>query len=541
MTSTTTAPITAQRGSELRCKGWRQETILRLLENNLENAARPADLVVYGGNMKAARNWDAYHAIVRALKELETNQTLVVQSGKPVGVFTTSEDAPLVIIVNGVASGSSEAETQELFDKELLMVDGMTAGAWQYIGSQGIIQGTYESFMQAARLHLDGTLVGKKILTTGAGGMGGAQPLAAKLGGASILVADAEPSHLARRIDEGYLDGMTADVDEAIDRWLEAAADGRALSVGVAANIVTVLEALEARDVVPDIVTDQTTTDPLHGYIPVGLDEAGALALLASDPDELRRRSDDTIRAHVRGLLALQHKGAVVFEYGNNLRKQAQEVGVKDAFEIGGFIDMFIRPLFCEGVGPFRMIAIQGDPETIERIDEMLVREFADVPRVVDWIPRAKAIAYTGLPARVCWLGHTERTRAALAINDMIARGEIAGPVAFSRDHLDAGSVTARYRETENMLDGSDCVGDWPLINALLNGVAGADLTSIIGWGIKGLNSGPTTIADGTPEAAERLRRVMDADTGMGVIRQADAGYPTAVAMRERFGLGVTV
>ncbi|MEU6140268.1 urocanate hydratase [Streptomyces sp. NPDC047081] len=531
--------ITAARGPELRCKGWRQETILRLLENNLENAANPEDLVIYGGNMKAARNWDAFDAIVRSLKELETDQTLVVQSGKPVGVFRTSDDAPLVIIVNGVATGSTEAETRELFDKELLMVDGMTAGAWQYIGSQGIIQGTYESFMQAARQGLGGSLRGRTILTTGAGGMGGAQPLAGKLAGASILVVDAEPSHLRRRIDEGYLDRMTDDIGAGVDDWLAAATEGRAASFGIAANITEVLRELAARGVVPDVVTDQTSTDPLAGYLPEGLDEAGAKELLASDPDELLRRSNATLAEHVRGLLDLQRKGAIVFEYGNNLRKQAVEVGVEDAFEIGGFIDMFIRPLFCQGIGPFRIIAIQGDPATIHAIDAMLLREFADVPRVVDWLGRAKEIAFTGLPARVCWLGHTERTRAALAINDMIARGEITGPVAFSRDHLDAGSVTARYRETENMLDGSDCVGDWPLLNAILNGVAGADLTSVIGWGLKGLNSGPTTIADGTPEAARRLRRVMDADTGLGVIRQADAGYPTAIETRERYTLGI--
>jgi urocanate hydratase len=399
------------------------------------------------------------------------------------------------------------------------------------------VQGTYETFMEAGRQHFGGSMAGRTILTAGSGGMGGGQPLAGKLSGAAILIADVEAPRLQRRIDEGYLDSLTDDVGEAIDRWQAAADDKRAESIGVAANIVTVLDEIERRGIVPDIVTDQTTTDPLYGYIPEGMSEADTHALRETDPDELRRLSNDTLARHLRAMLALQKKGSLAFEYGNGLRLQGVEAGVDDAFEMGGFIDMFIRPMFCEGIGPFRMMAIDGDPETIHKIDAKLQELFADIPRVTNWLGKAHVIKFTGLPARICWLGHTERTKAAVAINQMIADGEITGPVAFSRDHLDAGSVTARYRETENMLDGSDTVADWPILNAILNGIAGADLTSMNGFGTRGLNSGPTTIADGTPEAAERLRRVMDADTGLGVIRQADAGFPIAIAARDRHGL----
>lgn len=524
-------------GPGLRCRGWRQESILRLLENNLANAESPDDLVIYGGRFKAARDWPAYDAIVRELTRLETDQTLVVQSGKPVGVFRTTDDAPLVIIVNGVAIGSSPAETEDLFARNLLMRGGMTAGAWQYIGSQGIIQGTYETFLEAARQHFDGSLTGRTILTAGAGGMGGGQALAGRLAGAAILLAEVDAARLQRRIDEGYLDAATDDVAGAVDRWLAAAAAGEAASLGVAANVVTVLAEIERRGVVPDIVTDQTTTDPLFGYIPEGLSAAETAALRVSDPDELRRRSDATLHAHLSAILRLQGAGAIAFEYGNGIRRRGVQVGVENAFSIGGFIDMFIRPLFAEGIGPFRYLAVQGDPATIHAIDARLAEVFATVPRIVDWLGRAGAIRFTGLPARVCWLGHGERTLASQVVNDMIAAGEIVGPIAFSRDHLDAGSVTSRDRETERMLDGSDCVGDWPLINAILNGVAGADVTSINGLGTSTVNSGPTTIADGTPEAAARLRRVMDADTGLGVLRQADAGLPAAVAARDRHGL----
>lgn len=532
--------FTVTTGTELRCRGWRQESILRLLENNLANAEAPQDLVIYGGACKAARDWEAYDEIVDALRRLETSQTLVVQSGKPVGVFETGEHAPLVIIVNGVAVGvRTEEEEELLFSSGLLMRGGMTAGAWQYIGSQGIVQGTYETFMEAARRHFDGSLRGRTILTAGCGGMGGAQPLAGKLAGASLIVADADPAKLDRRIREGYLETVAADVDEGISRWIEAAEQGRAASIGVAVNAVTLLGEVRRRGLVPDIVTDQTSTGALHGYIPEGLSADQTAELRRKDPSELVRRADATVRDHMRGILALQREGALVFEYGNGLRSHAFEAGVTDAFEVSGFIEMFIRPLFCEGIGPFRMISIPGNPHDILAIDQRLREVFADVPRVTGWLQRASEIPFTGLPARICWLGHGERTRAALEINEMIAEGTITGPIAFSRDHLDSGSVTSRFRETENMPDGSDTVGDWPLLNAILNGIAGADLTSINGTGTHTLNSGPTVIADGSSEAAVRLRRVMEADTGLGVLRQADAGLERAIAMRDRHRLGM--
>lgn len=537
MSITPVHPVVAT--DALRCLGWRQESILRLLENNLANAEDPENLIIYGGRQKAARDWDSYHSIVRELMRLEADQTLVVQSGKPIGVFRTTEDTPLVIIVNGVTTQSTPEEDLGLLRAGLSMLGGMTAGTWQYIGSQGIIQGTYETFTEVARQHLGGSLIGRTILTAGSGGMGGGQPLAGKLAGASILVADVEAPKLQRRVDEGYLDAFSTDIGEAIDLWLAAASSGRAASTGVAANIVDVNAELARRGIVPDIVTDQTTTEALGGYIPRGMSEQQALAMREADPAELQRRADETVREHMQAMLEYQRGGAIVFEYGNHLRKRARDAGVADAFEVGGFIEKFIRPMFCEGVGPFRWMAISGDPEDILRIDARLGEVFADVPRIVDWLGKAHRIQFTGLPARICWMGHTERTRAALEINRMIADGEIAGPIAFSRDHLDAGSVTDRYRETENMADGSDVVADWPLINAILNGIAGADLTSINAFGGNTLNSGPTTIADGTDAAAERLRRVMDADTGLGVLRQADAGFPRAMAARDRHGLGL--
>jgi urocanate hydratase len=393
--------------------------------------------------------------------------------------------------------------------------------------------------MAAARQHFNGTLEGRLILTAGCGGMGGAQPLAGVLAGASILVAEVQQHRLDRRIDEGYLERFTADIDEAIELWQKAAGKGEGASIGVAANIVDVLDELERRGIVPDIVTDQTTVDPLYGYIPVGLSAEDCIRLRTEDPEGLTKLSNTTIVRHAEHLIELQRKGSVAFEYGNMLRDRALLNGVSNIYEIRGFVDLFIRPYFCEAIGPFRLLAIQGDPETIHRIDELLVEMFSDIPRVTQWIDKAQRISFTGLPARICWLGHTERTRAALAINDLIASGEITGPVAFTRDHLDAASVTARSRETENMADGSDCVADWPILNALLDGVSGADLVAVHGGIGHTMNAGPTTIADGTAEAAVRIRRVMNADTGLGVLRQADAGFELALRARERFGLGL--
>lgn len=534
-----TRSIKAKRGPELRCKGWRQEAILRMLENNLENGERPEELVIYGGGHVAARDWDNYDRIVRALQVLEEDETLVMQSGQPVGIFHTTADAPMVVMANGNTAGASPDEVEQLLEQRLITRPGMTAAAWQYIGSQGIIQGTYETFKAAAAQHFNGSLTGRLILTAGCGGMGGGQPLAGALAGASILVADVQQQRLDRRIEEGYLEYATADIGEAITKWQQLAKNGQAGSVGVAANIVDVLDEVGRRGIVPDIVTDQTTTEPLQGYIPLGLSWEDCVRLREQDPTKLAELSGATLARHAQALLKFQRSGSVVFEYGNGLRDRARQCGVTDAMEIGGFIDMFIRPYFCEGIGPFRLLAIQGDPETIFRIDRLLSELFADIPRVTEWLAKAPKIQFTGLPARICWLGHGERTRAALAINDLIADGQIAGPVAFTRDHLDAGSVTARYRETENMADGSDCVADWPILNALLDGVAGADLVAVHGLWQKSLNAGPTTIADGTESAAARIRRVMDADTGLGVLRQADAGFEIAISARERHNLGI--
>jgi len=531
--------VSAQRGPQLRCKGWRQEAILRLLENTLENAEGPDPLVVYGGSFVAARDWTSYEHIRRALKRLEEHETLVVQSGKPVGIFTTGPAAPLVVMANGITVGATESELQGLLSHGLTARPGMTAGAWQYIGSQGIVQGTYETFMQVARERFDGTLEGRTIVTGGCGGMSGAQPFAGKLAGAATLVAEVREDRLDRRLREGYLDQTTADIGDAIDRWQAMAARSEAGSVGVAANVVDLLGEIDRRRLVPDIVTDQTTTDPLYGYIPVGCTPGDCDRLRGHEPERLVELSRETLAEHVRLLVRFLEAGSIVFEYGNGLRDEATRAGVSDALRIPGFVDLYIRPYFCEGIGPFRMVAIQGEPETIWAIDALLAEEFAQVPRVWQWLEKARQLHFTGLPARVCWLGHAERTRAALAVNELIAHGEIAGPVAFTRDHLDSGSVTSRYRETENMRDGSDCVADWPILCALLDAVAGADLVAVHGLWQRSLNSGPTVIADGTAAAAERLRRVFDADTGLGVIRHADAGYQLAVTTRDRYGLGL--
>jgi urocanate hydratase len=530
--------VRAQRGDELRCRGWRQETILRLLENNLELGEIPDDLVIYGSS-KAARDWDAYAGIVAALKTLGEDETLVVQSGKAVGTFPSSPDAPLVIMANGNTIGATPDEIEQLADDGLSVRPGMTAAAWQYIGSQGIIQGTYETFMAAAHANFGGSLTGRRILTAGCGGMGGAQPLAGVLAGASILVAEVQPKHLGRRLREGYLGGIVDDIGAAIDKWTAHAERGEAASVGVAANAVDVLREVKRRGIVPDIATDQTATEPMHGYIPVGLSAEERDRMATEDPERLSRLAGETVAEHVQLLLDLQRQGTVVFDYGNDIRERAHAHGITDAFDIRGFIDLYIRPYFCDGVGPFRLIAMRGNPETILRIDRLLLELFEDVPRVTDWLAKAPRIPFTGLPARICWLGHGERTRAALAINDLIATGEIAGPVAFTRDHLDSGSVTAPRRETENMRDGSDKVADWPILNGLLSTAMGADLVSVHSIVHHSMNAGPTVIADGTPAAAARLTRVMDADTTLGVLRHADAGYERAQHVAEHHRLGV--
>jgi len=511
-----------------------------MLENNLEIGERPEDLVIYGGRGKAARDWDSYDKIVEALVGLAEDETLVVQSGKPVGIWRTHRAAPLVVMANGnITGGPSPEEFYELLDKGLTIWPGMTAAAWQYIGPQGIVQGTYESFTAAARTRLGGSLVGHTIVTGGCGGMGGAQPLAGKLAGASTLVADVREDRLGKRKDSGYLDGYTTDVAAAIEQWLAAAHERAPRSVGVVANVVEVLELLLDRRVTPDIVTDQTTTDPRDGYCPVGLSAPDADRLRGEDPDKLVTLARGTLARHVRAMLEFQRRGSLVFEYGNWLRREALRAGVADAMEIPSFVNLFIRPMFCEGIGPFRWIAISGDEAAIAAIDALVGDMFSDVPRVTEWLEKARSIEFTGLPARICWLGHGQRTKIALAVNDLIASGSLEGPVAFTRDHLDAGSASIPERETEAMADGSDAISDWALLNAMLNGAAGADLVALHGLAGRSQSAGVTIVADGSADAAQRIERVLDADTGLGILRYADAGYEVARTAASRHGLGI--
>jgi urocanate hydratase len=533
--------IKAQRGGELRCKGWRQEAILRMLENNLENAERPEELIVYAGSAKAARDWDSYDRIVEALKTMEEDQTLVVQSGKPIGLFRTHRLSPIAVIANGNVVGrwANMAGWQELIDAGLSVFAGMTAGAWQYIGSQGILQGTYETFMAAGRKHFGGSLKGRLVVTAGLGGMGGAQPLAGVLAGAAILVAEVDPDRVERRLREGYLQHRSDDLESALELVLGARDGGEAISVGLVANIADVLDALLERGIVPDIVTDQTTTDPIRGYVPRGMTAAECDELRASDREELIRRADLTLTDHIRAMLEFQRRGAEVFEYGNGLRARAQLVGVEDAFEMGVFTERYIRPLFCQGIGPFRWLAISGNPQDIYEVDKLILEHFEGEP-ITDWISAAReAVQFTGLPARIGWLGYGDRRKLGLLANDAIASGRISGPIAFTRDHLDSGSVASPTRETERMRDGSDGIADWPILNALLNTASHADLVAVHGFGGMGQSAGATTVADGTAQAAERLGAVLTNDPGIGVLRYADAGYETAIETAARAGLGL--
>jgi urocanate hydratase len=533
--------IKAQRGGELRCKGWRQEAILRMLENNLENAERPEELIVYAGSAKAARDWDSYDRIVEALKTMEEDQTLVVQSGKPIGLFRTHRLSPIAVIANGNVVGrwANMAGWQELIDAGLSVFAGMTAGAWQYIGSQGILQGTYETFMAAGRKHFGGSLKGRLVVTAGLGGMGGAQPLAGVLAGAAILVAEVDPDRVERRLREGYLQHRSDDLESALALVLGARDGGEAISVGLVANIADVLDALLERGIVPDIVTDQTTTDPIRGYVPRGMTAAECDELRASDREELIRRADLTLTDHIRAMLEFQRRGAEVFEYGNGLRARAQLVGVEDAFEMGVFTERYIRPLFCQGIGPFRWLAISGNPQDIYEVDKLILEHFEGEP-ITDWISAAReAVQFTGLPARIGWLGYGDRRKLGLLANDAIASGRISGPIAFTRDHLDSGSVASPTRETERMRDGSDGIADWPILNALLNTASHADLVAVHGFGGMGQSAGATTVADGTAQAAERLGAVLTNDPGIGVLRYADAGYETAIETAARAGLGL--
>ncbi|MCD6447421.1 MAG: urocanate hydratase [Thermoplasmata archaeon] len=539
--------IKAARGKSLRCKGWRQEGILRMLENNLENAEKPEELIVYGGSGKAARNWECYHKIVETLKELEEDETMLIQSGKPVAVFKTRKESPIVLMANSnlVPKWSTWEKFYELEDLGLIMYGQMTAGSWCYIGTQGIIQGTYETFAACARKHFDGTLKGKFVLTGGLGGMGGAQPLAIKMNGGAALVVECDESRIDRRIKAGYCDEKTDDLDEALEIVKNAKEEGEAVSVALLGNCADVHPELVKRGITPDVVTDQTSAhDALNGYVPAGyygdnLHEA--FELRKENPKKYIELSMKSMAQHCKAMLEFQKNGAVVFDYGNNLRGQAYEAGVKNAFDYPGFVLAYIRPMFCEGRGPFRWIALTGEPNDILITDELVMKMFPENKILTNWIKKAEEhLPWEGLPARVCWLGYGERDKFALEINRLV-REEVIGPIAITRDHLDAGSVASPNRETEKMKDGSDAIADWPLLNALLNTAAGADNVAIHNGGGVGIglstHAGMVVICDGTKEADERIKRVFRTDPGLGIVRHADAGYEEAIKNAKKFGI----
>ena len=539
--------VRAPRGASLSCKGWAQEAALRMLMNNLdpEVAEKPEDLIVYGGTGRAARDWDCFEIIVRTLRELEGDETLLVQSGKPVGVFRTHPHAPRVLIANAllVPAWANWDTFRELDRKGLTMFGQMTAGSWIYIGSQGILQGTYETFASAARRHFGGDLKGRLVVTAGLGGMGGAQPLAGTMNGAVLVAVEVDPDRIRRRLSTGYVDRQADGLDEALVLARAALLKREPLSIALLGNAADVLPRLAAGPLVPDLVTDQTSAhDLLNGYVPHGLPYDEALRMRTSDPARYLERSKTSIAAHVRAMLALKKKGAIVFDYGNNIRQEARQAGVADAFEIPGFVPEFIRPLFCEGKGPFRWAALSGDPQDIHRTDEAVLELFPADEALGRWIRLARdRVAFQGLPARICWLGYGDRARFGLAINDLVAKGAIKAPIVIGRDHLDAGSVASPYRETEGMRDGSDAIADWPILNALLNTAAGASWVSVhhgggVGIGYS-LHAGMVVVADGTAEAAARLERVLTTDPGTGVMRHADAGYPEAIAFARKRGL----
>ncbi len=537
--STTYQTVRAPRGSSLSCKGWQQEAALRMLMNNLdpEVAEKPEELIVYGGRGKAARNWECFHAIVRALRSLENDETLLVQSGKPVGIFRTHPYAPRVLIANAnlVGHWSDWKHFDELDRAGLMMYGQMTAGSWIYIGTQGILQGTYETFAAAGRKHFGGDLAGKLIASGGMGGMGGAQPLAATLNGAAFLGIEVDPERIKRRLKTGYCDVMVNDLDEALRILKNAVRKRAATSVGLVGNCADVVPELARRGVVPDLLTDQTSAhDPLGGYIPQGVTPEQAAELRQHDPDGYRQRALESIARHVEGMLALQKLGATTFDYGNNIRTFAFEQGVKNAYDFPGFVPEYIRPLFCEGRGPFRWVALSGEPSDIHRTDDLVVEMFPHDEVLTRWIKLArKRVHFQGLPARICWLGYGERDKFGLALNDLVARGELKAPIVIGRDHLDCGSVASPFRETEKMRDRSDAVADWPFLNALLNVASGASWVSIHNGGGVGIgyaqHAGQVTVADGTQEMAARIERVLTNDPGIGVARHADAGYPEAI------------
>ncbi len=543
--------VRAPRGNQINCKGWLQEAALRMLMNNLdpEVAEIPEQLIVYGGRGKAARNEDCYNAIIKALKVLENDETLLVQSGKPVGIFKTHENAPRVMIANSnlVGNWANWEHFDELEKKGLMMFGQMTAGSWIYIGSQGILQGTFETFAEAARQHFGGTLEGKLVVTGGLGGMGGAQPLAATMNKGTFLAAEVDPKRIKKRLDTKYCDEISDNIDEAIDLALKWKEEKKGKSIAVAANIVDLLERLIERGVVPDLLTDQTSAhDPLVGYIPQGLSLEKAGEMRENNPKEYLKRSYSSIADHVRCMLTLKEKGAITFDYGNNIRAMAKEAGVENAFDFPGFVPAYVRPLFCEGKGPFRWVALSGDPNDIYETDKIILELFPEDKALHRWIKMAqKRVEFQGLPARICWLGYGERARAGLAFNELVRSGKVSAPIVIGRDHLDAGSVASPNRETEGMKDGSDAVADWPILNALLNTAAGATWVSFhhgggVGMGYS-LHAGMVVVADGTKEADKRLERVLTTDPGTGVMRHVDAGYEKArkVAKEKNLKVGL--
>jgi urocanate hydratase len=530
-----TNAIRAPRGAAISCKGWHQEAALRMIHNNLdpEVAERPDDLIVYGGTGRAARDWPSFHAIVRALQSLANDETLLVQSGKPVGIFRTHPESPRVLLANSnlVGHWSNWDEFNRLEKLGLTMYGQMTAGSWIYIGSQGIVQGTYETFASLAKKHFGGSLAGKLVVSGGMGGMGGAQPLAATMNGARFLGIDVDSTRIQRRIDSGYCDRMAHTLDEA----MAMLAGPEAISVGLVGNCADVLPEMAFLGIVPDVLTDQTSAhDPLNGYVPNGMPLADALLLRVRHPAEYVARSVAAMGTHVEAMLELRAAGAVTFDYGNNIRTQARNAGVEGAFEIPGFVPEYIRPLFCEGRGPFRWVALSGDPADIYRTDRLAAEMFPRDETLARWLPLArKRIQFQGLPARICWLGYGERAEFGLAINALVRSGELKAPIVIGRDHLDTGSVASPFRETEGMRDGSDAIADWPLLNALVNTAAGASWVSIHNGGGVGIgysqHAGMVVVADGTDEGARRLERVLTSDPGIGVIRHADAGYEEAI------------
>ena len=541
--------IRAPRGTQLSCKGWQQEAAMRMIMNNLdpEVAEKPQDLVVYGGIGKAARNWQAFDAIIDSLKTLENDETLLVQSGKPVGIIKTHPYSPTVLIANSnlVPNWANWETFRELEKKGLIMFGQMTAGSWIYIGTQGILQGTYETFAEIARQMGLEDLRGKLVVTAGLGGMGGAQPLSVTMNNGVALCVEVEEERIEKRVKFKYLDTMATSLDEALKMCQKAVEAGEPLSVGLLGNAADVLPEMVRRNIIPDIVTDQTSAhDELNGYVPNGISYAGALELRKKDPDKYIEKSYRAMAAHCRAMLDMQKGGAIVFDYGNNLRAQAQKAGVKNAFDYPGFVPAYIRPLFCEGKGPFRWVALSGDPKDIYRTDELVLELFPENKALKRWITLAREkVAFQGLPSRICWLGYGERDKMGLAINELVRRGEISAPIVIGRDHLDAGSVASPNRETEAMKDGSDAISDWPLLNAMGNVASGASWVSFHHGGGVGMgyaqHAGQVLVCDGSPEMDDRIRAVLTTDPALGVMRHADAGYDIAIKCAREKGVKI--